>query len=296
MVRIRLQRRGRRKKPFYHIVIADARSPRDGRFIEKVGTYNPMTTPATIDIDRDAAYEWLLKGAQPTDTVRAILRAKGVMYRKHLQRGVDKGALTQEQADAKLGEWIDKKEAGFTERFAETDRKAEQERRRVAGKVPEIPTAEQFYVTPTDTPAPAPKSESAPAAAPAPAEDTPVVAEAPAAEAPVAEAPAPETAATEAPTTDTSAPAAEQLEDAASPKAENADGAVNKAEPDLQSAVDTAQNNAEPAPQPAEVDVKQEAATADDMVAVPEATVTTDESPASTEEQVREDGKTDVPA
>ena len=139
MVRIRLQRRGRRKKPFYHIVIADARSPRDGRFIEKIGTYNPMTKPATIDIDRDSAFDWLLKGAQPTDTVRAILRAKGVLYRKHLYRGVEKGALTQEQADAKHAEWIEKKEAGFTARFAETDRLREEERRTVAGKRPPMP-------------------------------------------------------------------------------------------------------------------------------------------------------------
>ena len=101
-VKIRLQRRGRRKAPFYHIVIADARAPRDGRFIEKIGTYNPMTKPATIDLDRDAAFDWLMKGAQPTDTARAILRFKGVLYRKHLQRGVKKGAMTQEQAVTKL--------------------------------------------------------------------------------------------------------------------------------------------------------------------------------------------------
>ncbi len=98
-VKIRLQRKGRRKKPFYHIVVADGRAPRDGRFIEKIGSYNPMTTPATIDVDTDRALDWLIKGAQPTDTARAILRFKGVMYKKHLQRGVTKGALTQERAD-----------------------------------------------------------------------------------------------------------------------------------------------------------------------------------------------------
>ena len=97
-VKIRLQRHGRRKAPFYHIVIADSRSPRDGKFIEKIGTYNPMTVPATIELDRDSAFDWLQKGAQPTDTVTAILRFKGVMYRKHLQRGVNKGAVTTEQA------------------------------------------------------------------------------------------------------------------------------------------------------------------------------------------------------
>ena len=97
-VKIRLQRRGRRKKPFYHIVVADARAPRDGKFIEKLGVYNPMTSPATIDIDRDRAFQWLLNGAQPTDTARAILRFKGVLYMKHLHRGVTKGAFSEEQA------------------------------------------------------------------------------------------------------------------------------------------------------------------------------------------------------
>ncbi len=110
-VKIRLQRRGRAKQPFYHIVVADARAPRDGRFIEKIGIYNPMTSPATIDLDRDRAYDWLMKGAQPTDTARAILRYKGVMYKKHLMRGVAKGSLTVEEADVKYNEWIAAKEA-----------------------------------------------------------------------------------------------------------------------------------------------------------------------------------------
>ena len=119
-VKIRLQRKGRKKRPFYHIVVADARAPRDGRFIEKLGTYNPMTSPATIDLNRDAAYDWLMKGAQPTDTARAILRFKGVLYRKHLNRGVQKGALTQEQADAKYQAWIDEKEAKIAKRVEAT--------------------------------------------------------------------------------------------------------------------------------------------------------------------------------
>ena len=115
-VKIRLQRKGRKQRPFYHIVVADARAPRDGRFIAKLGTYNPMTKPATIDIDREEAYNWLMKGAQPTDTVRAILRFKGVLYRKHLMRGVLKGALTQEEADKKWQEWIDAKESKIAAR------------------------------------------------------------------------------------------------------------------------------------------------------------------------------------
>lgn len=115
-VKLRLQRKGRTKAPFYHIVVADARAPRDGRFIEKLGTYNPLTVPATIELNRDRAYEWLKNGAQPTDTVRAILRFKGVLLRKHLDRGVTKGALTPEQADAQLAQWIEAKEAGIQKR------------------------------------------------------------------------------------------------------------------------------------------------------------------------------------
>lgn len=115
-VKIRLQRKGKKKQPFYHIVIADARSPRDGRFIEKIGTYNPLTKPATIDIDRDKAFEWLGKGAQPTETVRAILRFKGVLYRKHVMRGVKKGAFNEEVAMEKYQEWIEKKESKIASR------------------------------------------------------------------------------------------------------------------------------------------------------------------------------------
>ena len=110
-VKIRLARRGRKKNPFYHIVVANSRSPRDGKFIESIGSYNPLTVPATIELDREKAYDWLTKGAQPTDTVAAILRFKGVLLKKHLQNGVKKGAISQEQADAKLAAWIDAKVA-----------------------------------------------------------------------------------------------------------------------------------------------------------------------------------------
>lgn len=119
-VKIRLARRGRKKRPFYHIVIADARAPRDGKFIEQIGSYNPMTKPATIELDRDKAFDWLMKGAQPTDTVRAMLRFKGVMYRKHLARGVKKGALTQDQADEMLAKWIEAKEEKVASRVEQT--------------------------------------------------------------------------------------------------------------------------------------------------------------------------------
>jgi small subunit ribosomal protein S16 len=133
-VKLRLQRKGRKKAPFYHIVVADARAPRDGKFIEKIGTYNPMTKPATIDIDRDAAFEWLNKGAQPTDTVAAILRFKGVMYKKHLMKGVKKGALTTDQANDKLNAWIEAKEGKIASGVEKTKSELEQFRKMVDGK------------------------------------------------------------------------------------------------------------------------------------------------------------------
>jgi len=110
MVKIRLARRGRKKLALYDIVVADSRSPRDGKFIEKLGTYNPLTNPATIDIQDDRAFEWLMKGAQPSDTVGRMLSYRGILFRKHLQIGVIKGAVTQEQADAKLEAWKKEKE------------------------------------------------------------------------------------------------------------------------------------------------------------------------------------------
>ncbi|MBA4057771.1 MAG: 30S ribosomal protein S16 [Marivirga sp.] len=111
MVKIRLARRGRKKLAMYDVVVADARAPRDGRFIEKIGTYNPLTVPATIDLNDEKAFKWLMNGAQPSDTVKAMLSYRGIMMKKHLQIGVIKGALTQEQADAKLADWIKIKEA-----------------------------------------------------------------------------------------------------------------------------------------------------------------------------------------
>ncbi len=108
-VKIRLQRQGRSKAPFYHVVVADSRAPRDGKFIEKIGSYLPQTQPATIDLDVDRAVYWLQNGAQPTDTCRAILSYKGAMMKRHLSLGVAKGAITQEQADAKFAAWENEK-------------------------------------------------------------------------------------------------------------------------------------------------------------------------------------------
>ena len=113
-VKIRLTRRGRKKLAIFDVIVADARAPRDGRFIEKIGVYNPNTNPASINIDSEKAFQWVMKGAQPTDTVKAILSYRGIMYRKHLQIGVEKGAITQEEADKRLADWLEKKEAKIT--------------------------------------------------------------------------------------------------------------------------------------------------------------------------------------
>jgi small subunit ribosomal protein S16 len=109
-VKIRLSRRGRKKLAMFDVVVSDARAPRDGRFIEKLGTYNPNTNPATVVLNEKQAIKWVMDGAQPTDTAKAILSYKGILYAKHLQVGVIKGALTQEQADAKFEAWKAEKE------------------------------------------------------------------------------------------------------------------------------------------------------------------------------------------
>ncbi|MEL7423403.1 MAG: 30S ribosomal protein S16 [Bacteroidota bacterium] len=190
-VKIRLQRRGRKQRPFYHIVVADSRAPRDGRFITKLGTYNPMTKPATIDIDREEAYNWLMKGAQPTDTVRAILRFKGVLYRKHLMRGVLKGALTQEEADKKWQEWIEAKESKVT---ARREAAAAEVAKLHADRFGDVPV----IVEETPVEEEAPVAEEAEAATEeAPAAEEPAAEEAPAAEAAAEEAPAAEEPAAE---------------------------------------------------------------------------------------------------
>ena len=129
--RIRLSRRGRKKLAIYDIVIADSRSPRDGRIIEKIGNYNPNTNPATINIDGDKALSWLMKGAQPSETVRAILSYKGLLLKKHLQIGVLKGALKQDEADKKLEKWLKEKEEKINKKISsleESEKDAEKKR------------------------------------------------------------------------------------------------------------------------------------------------------------------------
>jgi small subunit ribosomal protein S16 len=110
-VKIRLSKKGRKKLPYYHIVVADSRAPRDGKFVQRIGLYNPQTNPATIELNFDSALDWLNKGAQPTDTCRAILSEKGVMIKKHLLEGAKKGAFTAEEAESRFQKWLNEKEA-----------------------------------------------------------------------------------------------------------------------------------------------------------------------------------------
>ena len=127
-VKIRLQRHGKKGKPFYWIVAADARAKRDGKFLDKLGIYNPNTNPATIELDVDGAVKWLQNGAQPTDTARAILSYKGALLKKHLAVGVKKGALTEEEAEKKFQAWLEEKEGKINDK-KENLSKAEQEAR-----------------------------------------------------------------------------------------------------------------------------------------------------------------------
>tara|TARA_R110002050_G_scaffold137148_1_gene260674 strand:+ start:272 stop:856 length:585 start_codon:yes stop_codon:yes gene_type:complete len=117
-VKIRLQRRGKKGKPYFWIIAADSRSKRDGKFLEKIGFYNPTTNPAQIDLDVDSAVKWLQNGAQPTDTARAILSYKGALMKNHLAGGVRKGALTEEQAEAKFNEWLESKKGSIDHKKA----------------------------------------------------------------------------------------------------------------------------------------------------------------------------------
>lgn len=126
MVKIRLARRGRKKLSLYDVVVADARAPRDGSFIEKIGTYNPLTVPASIVLNDEKAFEWLMKGAQPTDTVKAMLSYRGILMKKHLQIGVIKGAISQDVADQRLNEWKATKDAKIAARV-DTLSKSKQE-------------------------------------------------------------------------------------------------------------------------------------------------------------------------
>jgi small subunit ribosomal protein S16 len=212
-VKIRLQRHGKKGKPFFHIVAADARSPRDGKFIERIGSYNPNTNPATIVLDTDKAVTWLNNGAQPTDTARAILSYKGVLYKTHLDKGVKKGALTQEQADEKFNAWLDSKDAKIqakrdglssvkeqalaeqlkAERVVNEARIAARAAADAAAHAEANPVVEEEVVAEEVVAEEVVVAEEAPAAEVVVAEEAPAAEEAPVAEAPAAdEAPAAE--------------------------------------------------------------------------------------------------------
>ena len=208
-VKIRLQRHGKKGKPFYWVVAADARAKRDGRYLEKLGTYNPNSNPATVDIQIDHAVSWLEKGAQPTDTARTLLSYKGVMLKHHLNGGVRKGALTQEEADKKLAAWLEEKDAkiqakkdGLTQADADTKAKRLADEKAVSDK------------RLADAAALEAEAEAAEAAATAAAAEE---AAAETTEEVVEEAPATEE---EAPATEEAAPATE--EEAAAPEADEA--------------------------------------------------------------------------
>ena len=204
--KIRLQRGGRKSRPIYSIVVADARAKRDGRFIEKLGTYNPNTNPATIDLNFDSALSWVMKGAQPTDTARAILSYRGVMMKKHLLEGVRKGALTEEQAEAKYEAWLSDKESKIgANAKAIAEKKAADKTARLAAES-EVNKARAAAIAAALAPAeeaPAEEAETEAAAEEAPdaeaaTEEAPA-AEAATEEAATEEAPASEAAAEEAP-------------------------------------------------------------------------------------------------
>ncbi len=240
-VKIRLARRGRKKKAMYDIVVADARAPRDGRFIEKLGTYNPNTNPATVVLNVDKSVTWLFNGAQPTDTARTLLQHHGVLLRKHLQIGVNKGAITQETADARFEEWKQSKETRLSseaeglaskvssakEAKLEAERKINQARQEELAKknTPPAPVEETAAVetAPVETAPEETAAEETPAveateveaaAVEAPAAEAPTVEAAPEEAAPVEETAAEEVAA-EAPVAE--APAAEDAPVAAAP-------------------------------------------------------------------------------
>jgi small subunit ribosomal protein S16 len=180
-VKIRLQRHGRTHAPYYHIVVADSRAPRDGKFIEKIGMYNPTSVPATIELNLDSAVKWLNNGAQPTDTCRAILSYKGALYKHHLLGGVAKGALTEEQANAKFEQWLNEKASKVDAHVEKTAKSREQLKAEAlahetkvkearAAKLAEKLAAAEAAAKAVEAVAEEPAAEEAPAAA---AEETP---------------------------------------------------------------------------------------------------------------------------
>ena len=188
--RIRLQRKGKKGKPYYHLVVADQRAPRDGKYIERIGAYDPNRNPALVEVDRDRAMDWLQKGAQPSDTARAILSYSGVVYKNHLQNGVKKGAFDQEEADRRFDTWLNDKKTkieakrenlevsaatAFKERLALETKKSHDRADALTAKLAaSIPAATESEAAPEagSEPTPEATAEAAPEATPEASEPT----------------------------------------------------------------------------------------------------------------------------
>ena len=233
--KIRLARRGRKKMAMYDVVVADARAPRDGRFIEKLGTYNPNTNPASIVLNDEKALDWVMTGAQPTDTVKAILSYRGIMLRKHLQVGVNKGAITQEQADAKFDEWKAGKDAEVQSKVDSlSKKKADEAKARLAAEA-KVNEARAIAIQEKNVVAPEETEEEAPATEEASTEEAPVAEEtAPESDVvaePAAEKPAEEPTAEAAPEeAKDEAPVAEEKVEEVAAEAEEASAEEEKKE------------------------------------------------------------------
>ena len=213
--RLRLQRHGKKGKPFYHVVAADARAPRDGRFIEKVGTYNPNTNPATIEVKHDRALYWLQVGAEMSDTVRALMKYKGVVYHNHLLNGVKKGAFTEEEAQKRFEKWMADKNAKVQSKIDALTSASDKEKAARLKAEQEVNAAREAAQQAAENAAAEAEAAAAAEAAGEAAGEAAAEAgeEAPAAEAAAEEAPAAEAAAEEAPAEE--APAAEAAAEAA---------------------------------------------------------------------------------
>ena len=196
-VKIRLQRHGKKGKPFYWIVAADARSKRDGKYLEKIGTYDPSTSPATIDLNFDSAISWLGKGAQPTNTAKAILSYSGVLLKKHLDEGVKKGAFTEAEAKKRFDKWMKEKSAKIQKKIEDVNASLESNKKEAREREEEYRKKKLEEAKAEEAPAEEAPAEEAPAEE-APADEAPAD-EAPADEAPADEAPAEEAPADEAP-------------------------------------------------------------------------------------------------
>ena len=208
-VRIRLQRHGKKGKPFYWVVAADSRSKRDGKFLEKLGIYNPNTNPATVEINVDSAVKWLQNGAQPTDTARTLLSRKGALLKHHLVKGVAKGALTEEQVEERFAAWLAEKDAANTAEVSALNKEKEAAKAKALEAEKEVNEKRAAEIAAANAPEPEVVEETAeeaseevaeaPVADEATADEAPVAEEAAAEEAPVEEAPAEESTEEEKP-------------------------------------------------------------------------------------------------